>query len=85
MNKIITFMALLATLHSLQMPSYNHQIGGQSDVEYDYSIISLVASQVEQSGTTTGIINISTLPRGLYILSLTDNNTGSLKTLKFTK
>ncbi len=58
---------------------------GQSDVEYSYSIISLITSQVEQSGTTTGVINISTLPMGLYILKITDNNTGSLQTFKFTK
>ncbi|MGM9853102.1 MAG: hypothetical protein ACI30N_03940 [Muribaculaceae bacterium] len=56
------------------------------DSEYSYSISSLDVSapQVRQQGTTTGVIDISTLSGGLYVVTVTDGN-GVSDTFKFKK
>lgn len=61
--------------------------GDQSDTEYSYSISTLDVSTPHetQSGFTSGIIDISTLSNGLYVLTIRDNNTGLSNTFKFKK
>lgn len=58
----------------------------KADSEYNYCINSLVSStsRAEKIGSTTGTINISTLPSGLYVLKVTDK-AGLSTSFKFTK
>lgn len=62
------------------------QSENQSDIEYNYSISTLgTSSSIEtQMGSTTGTIDVSTLPNGLYVLTVRDNE-GLSNSFKFKK
>lgn len=57
------------------------------DSEYSYSInpLDVSAYQKNQTGSTTGIIDISNLSNGLYVLTVTDVDSGLSNSFKFKK
>lgn len=59
----------------------------QSDAEYTYSIRTLdVSPSIEmQMGLTTGAIDVSTLPNGLYVLTIRDKDSCRSDSFKFKK
>ena len=56
--------------------------------DYNYTIASLdfsADSKILQSGSTTGNIDISDLPEGMYVLTVVDPVSGMSETFKFQK
>lgn len=79
----------ISNVLSLDFKLEDNSIYLQSDnllnSEYSYSINSLDirTPNVKQRGATTGVIDISTLSNGLYVLTVRDNNSGLSNSFKF--
>lgn len=56
-----------------------------SDFSYSINSLDIKDSSVKQMGSTTEIIDISTLPSGMYVLTVKENNSGLTETFKFQK
>lgn len=53
------------------------------NLEYSINSLDIGTSNVKQTGTTTGVIDISTLSNGMYVLTVRDNNSGLSNSFKF--
>lgn len=53
------------------------------NLEYSINSLDIATSNVKQTGTTTGVIDISTLSNGMYVLTVRDNNSGLSNSFKF--
>ncbi len=56
---------------------------GLSDLEYSINSLDISTFNIEQMGSTSGIIDISSLSNGLYVLVVRDNNSGLSNSFKF--
>ena len=72
------------TYNSDEVTVYSNE---DESFEINYSISSLnnLGRGVVAEGNTTGVINISTLPKGIYIINMRDLNSGEVQVEKFVK
>ena len=55
------------------------------EIDYTISSLSNLGRGVVAEGNTTGVINISTLPKGIYLINMRDLNSGEVQVEKFVK
>lgn len=87
----ITISAAVEPTDPIEITLYGNYItinsGNGNSADYCYSItpIDFTTSKEVQSGSTSGTIDISALSGGLYILNVTDSNSGASGSFKFKK